>query len=108
VIGTKRKSAKVSDEFAFLPKLDEMGTRLIINPIHNYMFRHEMRRKCQIMSKKGRVVLSVWNRGGKEGSEARQPWTAFSVGSDVTTKIREISPVPSQPGVRMGLLNLRA
>jgi hypothetical protein len=106
MINTQRTSKKTVDRFGIRSQLKSDNVELILNPVHDYMKRPEMREKRRILSKGGRVVVSVWNRGNKKGGEARLPWTAFHKGKDITNQIREYPPVNGQPGIRMGLLDL--
>jgi hypothetical protein len=51
------------------------------------------------------MVVSVWNRGNKD-REAKAPWTVHLDGEDISGRIEEKNAIPSQPGIRMGLLDV--
>ncbi len=111
VISIKRKSNQIEDQFGALNRIATLGVDVIVNPIHNYMVRYEMKLKRSALSKRGRVVLSVWNRGarkkGHEANESPSPWTAFANRRDVSKSLEEIPhPVAEQPGVRIALLDI--
>jgi hypothetical protein len=105
IIRTKRRSKKVEDRFDFRAKLKELGIKLIVNPVHDYMRRPEMKTKRAILSEDVGLVVSVWNRGNKD-REAEAPWTAHLDGEDISARIEEKTAIPSQPGIRMGLLDV--
>lgn len=48
-----------SDPYGFTDRLGEMNVGLILNPIHDYMTRYEMRVKRRRYSLGGRTVISV-------------------------------------------------
>jgi len=108
IVRTQRGTSAVSDEFGVLRRLRASGVDVILNPIHDYMRRYEMPLKRQALAASNRTVVSVWNRGCKEGSEGALPWAAYQRGKSITERIRELdSPVASQPGVRIGIIDLR-
>lgn len=93
----------IDDPCGFNRRLSELGIKVILNPVHDYMRRYEMKEKRRYFSTDRRVVVSVWNRG--RGSESSQPWTAFYDGRDCTHLINEIrSPVAERPDIRVGVL----
>jgi hypothetical protein len=95
-------SGGVADDFGFLRKLRDDDVGVILNPIHDFMKRHEMKKKRAALSLEGRWVVSVWNKGKK--GETYMPWTVFHNGSDLTHSVRE---VPVQiPSVRIGIVNV--
>jgi hypothetical protein len=63
IIKIRMRTGAVSDEFGFVGRLEQSGVALILNPIHDYMVRHEMKKKRAALSSNGRWVLSVWNMG---------------------------------------------
>ena len=91
IVKTIRGSQEIRDPHGFLDELDRRKVKVILNPIHDYMTRPEMKRKRSIYSEKGRSVLSVWNRGSRDRPEATDPWTVFSNGEDVTRRVSEVT-----------------
>jgi hypothetical protein len=75
---------------------------VILNPIHDFMKRHEMKKKRAALSLDGRWVLSVWNKGKK--GETYTPWTVFHNGSELTDSVLEVS--VQIPSVRIGIVNV--
>lgn len=108
IIKTQRGTRAIEDEFQILRRLKPAGVTTVLNPLHDYMRRYEMPLKRMAFSRAAGCAVSVWNRGCKDGSEARLPWAAYRDGKDITSSIEEIPvPVRGQPGVRVGLLTLR-
>lgn len=108
IINTCRASARIADAFGVLHRLGQRGVKVILNPCHTYMHRFEMNVKRQALSRKGRYCISVWNRGFGAGSEARNPWTAFHDGKDITEEIQELPALVEEvPGLRIGTLCVR-
>jgi hypothetical protein len=100
-----RGADEFHDPFGFADRLTEMGVRVVLNPIHDYMRRYEMRGKRRYYSLGGRTVVSVWNRGA--GKEARLPWTVFHDGEEYTAAVRELdTPFDDRPDIRIGVLDL--
>jgi hypothetical protein len=94
-----------NDPLGFTDWLKEMNIRVILNPIHDYMTRYEMREKRRHYSDGGRTVISVWNQG--KGREAALPWTVFHDGIERATAVRELpSPFSDRPDIRIGVLDL--
>ncbi len=106
IIKLKRKPEPgFSDPYGALPVLSSMGP-VILNPIHDYMTRYEMRKKRQHYSRGGKWVLSVWNKGKRKG-ETRLPWTAYHDGVDETANIRKLeNAVPARPDIMIGVATL--
>jgi hypothetical protein len=105
IVSLKRASKTIEDGFGFSARLRELKTRVILNPIHDYMTRYEMREKRRYCSLEGRTVLSVWNRG--RGKESWLPWTVFHDGEEWTERVREIeAPFADRPDIRIGLVQL--
>lgn len=102
IVQLKRKSKSFDDPYGFENRLRALKTRVILNPIHDYMTRYEMREKRRFYSREGRTVVSVWNRG--RGKEAWFPWTVFHDGNEVTDRVLEISnPFSDRPDIRIGV-----
>jgi hypothetical protein len=100
-----RASGQFNDPYRFIGQLQAANTRIILNPIHDYMTRYEMRKKRQFYSREGRTVISVWNQG--RGKEAWLPWTVFHDGSEMTNRVRELErPFPERPDIRIGIIDV--
>jgi len=105
IVNLKRASKSVEDGFGFRDRLDELNVRVVLNPVHDYMTRYEMREKRRFCSRHGRTVVSVWNKG--KGKESWLPWTAFHDGKERTDQVPEIeTPFAERPDIHLGLLDL--
>lgn len=104
IVSTRRHSDEIVDPFDFSGWLKKNRPRLVLNPSHSYMRRHEMATKRALYSK-GRTLLAVWNRG-VQAPEARLPWRAFVDGKDLTAEIMEV-PFARTAEVRIGVFELR-
>ncbi|MBA3831222.1 MAG: hypothetical protein H0X34_04910 [Chthoniobacterales bacterium] len=102
IVTIRMRDGGVTDEFGFLGKLDNAGVAIVLNPIHDYMRRHEMKKKRAALSANKRWVLSVWNKGKK--GETATPWTAFHDGQEATGAVQEVQ--LGIPSVRMGVINV--
>jgi hypothetical protein len=92
------------DPFGFTDRLREMKIGPILNPIHDYMSRYEMKMKREHYSLGGRTVISVWNQG--KGRDAAQPWTVFHDGMERTQAVRELpTPFSDRPDIRIGVVD---
>lgn len=104
IVTLVRKDGSFNDPFGFNQAFDSPGPKIILNPLHDYMSRYEMRLKRRYFSRNGRTVISVWNQGKKKG-EARLPWTLFVDGDERTHEIQEIpSPIAPRPDIRIGIV----
>jgi len=91
------------DEFNFNGILESRGIRVVINPVHDYMTRYEMKKKRAYYSRKQRMVITVWNMG--RGKESAIPWTVFYNEKDITEQVREVSPqINDRSDVRIGIV----
>ncbi len=84
IASLQRGSDDFSDPYGFGDLLGTTGVRLILNPIHDYMRRYEMKEKRRYYSRGGRTVVSVWNQG--KGRESALPWTVYRDGEDRTAE----------------------
>jgi very-short-patch-repair endonuclease len=103
IASVMRGSDEFFDPYDFhnLPVMRE--TRVILNPIHDYMRRYEMREKRRYYSRGGKAVLSVWNRG--KGKESALPWTVFHDGEERTETVKELpTPFADRPDIRIGVV----
>lgn len=106
IASTVRSSDHFLDPYGFTDRLGEMNVGPILNPIHDYMTRYEMRKKRCRYSLGGRTVISVWNQGRRKG-EAPLPWTVFHDGTERTEAVRELPrPFSDRPDIRIGVLDL--
>lgn len=96
IVNLVRKTGAIHDPHQFNQKLVEAGIRVILNPVHDYMRRYEMKEKRRYFSAGGRWVVSVWNQG--RGRRSAHPWTAFHDEVDITARIAELQ----QPHRRTG------
>lgn len=112
IIKYKMQDKICNDEFDLTTVLNKNDIKFIINPIHDYMVRHEMKKKRAFLSFNNRYVISVWNTGkisstGKKIAEAKVPWTVFNNGHDISDNIIEIKSVVSNcPDIRIGVLTI--
>ena len=101
------RNEKWDDPFKFLNTLKKIGAPIILNPIHDYKIRSEMRKKRRYYSKAARVVISVWNEG--KGRDAKYPWTVFSNNKEMSSSIMEIAkPFEDRPDIRIGIIDVGA
>jgi hypothetical protein len=99
-----RGSDEFYDPFNFADRLRDLKTRFVLNPIHDYMRRYEMREKRRFYSQGGRTVVSVWNLG--KGKEAWLPWTVFHNGEEWTDRVQEVeTPFPDRSDIRIGVFD---
>ncbi|MGO9151716.1 hypothetical protein [Mycobacterium sp.] len=104
-IASMLRHSDFNDPLRFTNRLEEMKVRVILNPIHDYMTRYEMRKKRCRYSFGGRTVISVWNQG--RGREASLPWTVFYDGMERTKAVGELPrPFSDRPDIRIGVLDL--
>jgi len=108
IIQTKRKGPdEYDDHCGIVKELNSKGVKFILNPIHDYMRRYEMKLKRNILSRQKRYVFSVWN-WGKKGESRIGPWTVSYDGKDITeSNVQEIHPPPiiERPDIRIGLFS---
>ena len=76
-----QKAKTVEDDFGLRQSLPKDVT-VILNPVHDWMTRFEMKLKRKFLSENNRWLISVWNKGKRDKSggprDARnEPWTAF-------------------------------
>jgi hypothetical protein len=106
IISTKAHR-HVVDRYRVRHRLKQRGIQLVLNPVHSYMHRPEMRRKRSALSRWTHAVLSVWNRGVDEGVETREPWDAHIDGVAARDDVRELhDAIPGQPGIRIGIITV--
>jgi len=110
IIKYKQKLKRLDDKYHLIDIFEQFEINFIFNPVHDYMIRHEMKKKRAFLSLNNRYVISIWNTGkisstGKKIAEAKIPWTVFFNGQDVTGRVDEISPVISgNHDIRFGIL----
>lgn len=102
-----RSTGGFRDPFGFTDQLRELDIKVVLNPIHDYMRRYEMREKRKFYSMEGRTVVSVWNKG--KGRESELPWTLFHDGKERAEQVREIRrPFVGRPDIRIGIIDLES
>lgn len=105
VRGTKNK---VLDDYGFVKKLDECGTRFIFGPAHTAFKRYEMPIKKRALSANDRYFISVWCKDKYTGREPEKPWQVFHDGNDISDQVQEIQkPILSRDDIRMGTIILK-
>jgi hypothetical protein len=108
ILKIPRGSKSAVDPEHILPVLKQRGARIILNPVHTYMRRPEMRHKRSALSRPDRFVVSVWNRGFVKGPDGRIPWQVYHDGKDVSERVRLIdNPVREKFGARVGVLDVK-
>jgi hypothetical protein len=107
-----RKDKKVHDVFGLREAIPKEAT-IILNPIHDRMTRHEMKKKRRFLSQRGRWVISVWNKGKEYNGKTRDgkgpAWTVFRNGKDCTKKM--VKPIENplkenRVGIEIGILKI--
>jgi hypothetical protein len=107
-----RKDKKVHDIFGLRKAIPKEAT-IILNPVHDRMTRHEMKKKRSFLSQRGRWVVSVWNKGKKFNGRTRDgkdpAWTVFHNGKDCTKKM--VKPIENplkenRVGIEIGILKI--
>ena len=100
-----KKDKKVHDRYGLRKAIPE-NARIVLNPVHDRMTRFEMERKRQYLSKKGRWLISVWNKGKefKDGRtrDGKDPaWQVYRNGKRVP-----VDPVRNDLDVEIGILDI--
>jgi len=99
-----RSTGQMRDR-GFNERLNEMGVRVVLNPVHTCMTTR-MIVKRRHYSQDGRTVVSVWNQGRGRG-ESVLPWMVFHDGKQRTDAVRELArPFKDRPDIRVGVLSL--
>lgn len=106
IVQLKRATKSFEDWFKFCDRVQELNTEVILNPIHDYMTRYEMRLKRKFYSRNGRTVVSVWNKG--KGKESWLPWTVFHDGEERTDRVQTLGkPFSERPDIMIGVVDLK-
>lgn len=109
IVTTSRNYGGVFDPFGFSDYLDREKIRFILNPLHDYMKRYEMKDKRAYLSRNERTVVTVWNRGrflGK-GGEPDPPWTVYHDGHSAIETVKEIVHcICDRHDIRIGILKI--
>ena len=107
IVSTVKGSDRFSDPFGFVDQLRGLKVRMILNPIHDYMLRPEMRKKRRFVSQGGRTAISVWNQG--RGKESHLPWTVFHDEIERTADVRELpTPFVDRSDIRIGIMDVES
>ncbi len=101
-----RRVKRVEDAFS-LRKAIPPEVTVVLNPVHDRMIRFEMKLKRRFLSKAGRWVVSVWNKGkkdktGKVRDGIGPAWDAFHNGRQ-----KEIRAISNQLEIEVGVLDIR-
>lgn len=105
IVKLKRASKTFEDWFGFCDRLQDLNVSVVLNPIHDYMTRYEMREKRRFYSGNGRTVLSVWNQG--RGKESHLPWNVFHDQEEGTDAVQELPrPFSDRPDIRIGIVDV--
>ncbi len=104
------KQTNINDIYNVLNAIPD-STKLILNPIHDKMTRHEMKKKRCYLSSKGRFVISVWNKGkvnkdGKTRDGDNPPWTVFYNGQELGVSSIDISGINDKT-IEVGILDTK-
>lgn len=110
IIKYRQSTKKPDDVYGISNILNKNNVRFIINPVHDYMIRHEMKKKRAFLSLNKRYTVSVWNLGkvsssGKKINEAYHPWTVFYNGEDITESVEEINNFMPENDIRLGIVS---
>ena len=109
IVKYKMATKNIEDPHQYRASLNR-DIKVILNPIHDRMTRHEMKLKREYLSRHNRWVLSVWNKGrsdknGKVKNYRTPDWTVFCNGEE-----RELKPiqcnVSSQADIQIGIIYL--
>jgi len=106
IVKYSKKDEEIYDKFNFLDTIPSEVT-VILNPIHDRMTRFEMIKKRKFLSRNGRWVVSVWNKGklygeNKKKRDGKKPaWTVFHNKEEVT-----IENISDQPDIEIGIVNI--
>jgi hypothetical protein len=108
IVRTNRTDDEIDDVYGINRYLDAEKISVVLNPIHDYMRRWEMKTKRGYLSRNGRTVLSVWNMG--KGREPGLPWTVFHDDRDCTDAVEPVELSNSRSkirdDVRIGIVDL--
>lgn len=91
---------RVGDDFGLRRSLPK-GVTVVLNPVHDWMSRHEMKKKRRYLSENNRWVFSVWNKG-KRRDATGFPWTIFHDGREIA-----VERIQNQEGVDIGISQVR-
>jgi hypothetical protein len=99
-----KKDKKVNDNFGLRESIPNK-VKIILNPTHDRMIRHEMPCKKKFLSENGRWVISVWNKGkvykdGKVRKELNPAWSVFYDGKE-----KAVDLIQNKFGVEIGILD---
>ena len=96
---------QIHDQFG-LARAIPASVDFILNPVHDRMTRFEMNLKKAFLSRNGRWVISVWNKGrldknGRTNDGVKPAWTVYHSGDEVA-----LEPVFKDFGLEIGILDL--
>jgi len=109
IVKFSQANERVEDQFEYLDVLNK-DIKIILNPVHERMMRHEIKLKRSFLSEHGRWVISVWNKGkadknGKVKNGKNPAWTVFYNGKE-----KQIKPIinnfSTQLNIEIGVIDL--
>jgi hypothetical protein len=104
-----QEEKKVKDGFGLRRAVpDEVN--VIVNPVHDWMSRFEMKLKREFLSRENRWVVSVWNRGKRDRGGRRRdalghPWTVYHDGQCVT--VEALAVPETLENIEIGIVDTR-
>jgi hypothetical protein len=110
ILDYAQRSGRVRDPHGYLEAISPCVT-VFLNPIHDRMTRHEMTAKRKFLSRSGRWVVSVWNRGrkyrdGKTRDGQAPPWLIFFDGHAVELVGEKNFSSANDPSIQIGILDM--
>lgn len=108
IVRTNRDNEKIEDPYNINCRLRSQGISVVLNPVHDYIRRFEIKEKRRYLSQGGRTVMSVWNLG--KGREPKNPWAVFHDQHDRTDEVEPINPskygAKVRDDVRIGIVDM--
>lgn len=99
-----REHNNIEDKFGLRENIPK-DVSIVLNPIHDRMFRPEMPLKRKFLSQNGRWTISVWNKGKIVNRKTRDgknpPWQIFHDGVK-----HVVASLPNEFGVEIGILDI--
>ncbi len=109
IVKFSQANERVEDPFKYFDQLNS-DIKIILNPAHERMMRFEVNLKRKFLSKNGRWLISVWNKGkadknGHVKNGNKPAWAIFYNGEE-----RQVKPIEeslSTPlNIEMGIVDL--
>ena len=101
------RDKQIHDSFGLARALPA-SVNFILNPVHDRMTRFEMNLKRAFLSRNGRWVISVWNKGrldrnGRAKDGVKPAWTVYHSGVEIA-----LEPVFKDFGLEIGILDFNS